>query len=146
MKKLLLAFYLLISFASYGEYSTTVGNLTIEMQDGNDDWIKFYKDGKLILEEKCTMMCEIHIIKSKSFNFKFEDGLVVTDGREALNLHPDNIKVFKTGWFDQNEVIGFVVSTTNATGKYGSQTLYTVDIDSGEVSSQHNEFDAYLNY
>jgi len=143
MNKLLLTICLLISTSLYAEQSTTIGSLTIKMQDSYDDWIEVYKDGKLILEEKCLMMCEIYIVKSKSFDFRFEDGLVKTDGRVAFKLHPDNIEVFKTGWFSQNEVIGFVQSITGATGLSGSQTIYTIDIDSGDVSILDKEFDNY---
>jgi len=32
----------------------------------------------------------------------------------SFKLHPDNIEVFKTGWFNQNEVIGFVQSSTGS--------------------------------
>ena len=144
MNKLLLTICLLISTSVFAEQSTTVGNLTIKMQDSNDEWIEVYKDGKLVLEEKCTMMCEIYIVKSESFDFRFEDGLVKADGKTAFKLHPDNIEVFKTSWFNQNEVIGFVQSITGATGKYGIQTIYTIDIDSGDVSILDKEFDNYL--
>jgi hypothetical protein len=51
--------------------------------------------------------------------------------------------VFKTGWFNQNEVIGFVQSTTGATGLSGGQTIYIIDIDSGNVSTLENSFDYY---
>ena len=132
-----------ISTLALGELSATVGNLTIKMQDNYNEWIKVYKDGKLVLEERCTMMCDIYIVKSESFDFRFEDGLVKADGRVAFKLHPDNIEVFKTGWFSQNEVIGFVQSTTGATGLAGSQTIYTIDIDSGDVSTLDKEFDNY---
>jgi len=125
-------------------YDATIGNLTIKMQDGNDEWIEVYKDGKLVLEEKCTMMCDIYIVKSESFDFRFEDGLVKADGRIAFKVHPDNIEVFKTGWVNQNEVIGFVRSSTGATGLAGFQHIYTIDIDSGDVSTLDKEFDNYL--
>jgi len=135
--------------------ATTIGNLTIKIRDGHqrktmhrgnwvrsysEDWLKVYKDGKLVLlEENCTRMCEIYIVKSESFDFKFEYGLVKADGKTAFNLHPDNIEIFKTGWFNQNEVIGFVQSTTNAIGEDGNLTIYTIDIDSGDVSTLYKE-------
>jgi hypothetical protein len=53
------------------------------------------------------------------------------------------IEVFKTGWFSQNEVIGFVQSTTGATGLAGFQHIYTIGIDSGDVSTLDKEFDNY---
>jgi hypothetical protein len=143
MNKLLLTLCLFISTLALAEQSTTVGNLTIKMQDNYNEWIKVYKDGKLVLEKKCTMMCAIFVVKSEAFNFRYEDGLVKSDGKAAFKLHPDNIEVFKTGWFNQNEVIGFVKSTTGATGLAGSQTIYTIDIESGEVSSLREEFDNY---
>jgi hypothetical protein len=87
MKKLLLTICLLIPISTYAEQSTTIGSLSIKMQDGNDDWIEVYKDGKPILEEKCAgMMCEIYVVKSESFDFRFEDGLVKPDGRTVFRL------------------------------------------------------------
>ena len=145
MNKLLLTLCLFISTLAFAEQSTTVGNLTIKMQDNYKEWIKVYKDGMLVLEEKCTMMCEIYVVKSESFDFRYEDGLIKVDGKMAFKLHPDNIEVFNTGWFNQNEVIGFVQSTTGATGLAGSQTIYTIDIETGEVSSLREEFDNYYN-
>ena len=146
MNKLLLAICLTVSILAYAEQSATVGNLTIKMSDKNNDWLKIYKDDKIVLDESCSFVCDILSVKSDSFEFKIYDGLVIADEKTAFNLHPDNIVVFKTGWLSQNDVVGFVVSSGGANGLYGSQTIYTIDIDSGDVSKESQEFDNNLSF
>ena len=141
MNKLLLTICLLISTSLYAEQSATVGNLTIKMSDRHNNWLKIYNDGELVLDKQCSGACEILSVKSKSFDFKFEDGVALSDGKNAFDLKPENITTFKTGWFNQNIVVGFVVSSAGASGLSGSQSIYTIDIKTGDVSKEYQDFD-----
>ena len=141
MNKILITACLLISTLAYAEQVTTVGNLTIKMPDMHNNWLKVYKDNKVILDEACFGACEIFSVKSKSFDFKLSDGVVISDRKTAFNLKPANITIFQTGWFNQNNVIGFVVSSAGASGLSGSQSIYTIDIESGEISKDYQDFD-----
>jgi len=141
MNKLLLTICLLISTSLYAEQSTTVGNLTIKMPDKHNNWLKVYKDSELILDEQCSGACEILSVKSKSFDFKFSDGVALPDRKNAFNLKPKNITTFKTGWFNQNTVVGFVFSSAGASGLSGSQSIYTIDVKTGEISEEYQSFD-----
>ena len=141
MNKLLLAICFLISTSTYAEESATVGNLTIKMFDKRDNWLKIYKDDKIIFDKTCWGACGIYTVKSESFDFKTNDGVVVVDDKVAFNLEPKNITIFSTGWFNQNKVIGFVVSNAGASGRSGSLSLYIINIDSGDISEEHESFD-----
>jgi hypothetical protein len=47
---------------------------------------------------------------------------------------------FLSNQLNQNEVIGLVVSSST-NGLYDSQTIYTINIDFGDISEEWQEFD-----
>ena len=144
MNKLLLAICFLISTSTYAEESATVGNLTIKMFDKRDNWLKIYKDDKIIFDKTCQEAwgaCRIYPVKSESFDFVTHDGVAIVDNKVAFHLEPKNITIFSTGWFNQNKVIGFVVSIAGGSGRSGDLSLYTINIDSGDISEEHESFD-----
>jgi len=144
MNKLLLAICLLISTSMHAEESAIVGNLTIKMFDKRDNWLKIYKDDKIIFDKTCLDAggaCKIYPIKSESFDFVTHDGVAIVDNKVAFHLEPKNITIFSTSWFNQNKVIGFVVSIAGGSGRSGNLSLYTINIDSGEISEEHKFFD-----
>ena len=141
MNKLLLAICFLISTSTYAEESATAGNLTIKMFDKHNNWLKIYKDDKIIFDKTCWGACGIYTVKSESFDFVTHDGVAIVDNKVAFHLEPKNITIFSTGWFSQNKVIGFVVSNAGGSGRSGSLSLYTINIDSGEISEEYKSFD-----
>jgi len=144
MQSILLIVCLILSTLTFAEQTTIIGNLTVKIHDGREDWIKVYKNNKVVLREECRgILCEIYIVNSKTKDFRFEDGMVKPDGKTAFNLSTDNIKIFKDGWFNQNNVIGFVQTTTGATGIAGSRDIYIIDIDSGDLSIIEDSHDYY---
>lgn len=52
-----------MSTITFAEQTTIIGNLAVKIHDGREDWIKVYKNNKVVLKEECRgILCEIYII------------------------------------------------------------------------------------